>query len=108
RGAAGVFAPFRAGGDEPMAWQALQRIIATVTAASGGRFRIAFDPTLVRGMSYYTGPIFEIRYADSASSIAGGGRYDRMIGRLLGREVPATGFSIGFEPVIGILNERPT
>ena len=105
---AGAIPAFLAGGAEPMAWQALQRIIATVTAASGGRFRIAFDPTLVRGMSYYTGPIFEIRYADSASSIAGGGRYDRMIGRLLGREVPATGFSIGFERVIGILTERPT
>jgi len=104
---AGAIPVFLAGGAEPMAWQALQRIIATVTAASGGRFRIAFDPTLVRGMSYYTGPIFEIRYADSASSIAGGGRYDRMIGRLLGRDVPATGFSIGFERVIGILTERP-
>jgi histidyl-tRNA synthetase len=65
-----------------------------------------FDPTLVRGMSYYTGPIFEIRYRDTASSIAGGGRYDHMIGKLLGRDVPATGFSIGFERVIGILTER--
>src|SRR5713101_9991301 len=97
---------FLAGGAEPAAWQGLQRIIDTVAASAAGRFRIAFDPTLVRGMAYYTGPIFEIRYADSASSIAGGGRYDRMIGRLLGREVPATGFSIGFERVIGILMER--
>jgi len=98
---------FLAGGAEPAAWQGLQRIIDTVAASAAGRFRIAFDPTLVRGMAYYTGPIFEIRYADSASSIAGGGRYDRMIGRLLGRDVPATGFSIGFERVIGILTERP-
>jgi len=86
-------------------WSALTRIIETVDEAAGGRFQIAFDPTLVRGMSYYTGPIFEIRYRDSASSIAGGGRYDHMIGKLLGREVPATGFSIGFERVIGILTD---
>jgi histidyl-tRNA synthetase len=87
-------------------WRALTRIIDTVTDAGGGRFRIAFDPTLVRGMSYYTGPIFEIRHRTAASSIAGGGRYDRMIGKLLGREVPATGFSIGFERVINILMEQ--
>jgi len=83
----------------------LRRIIDTVGKAAGERFGIVFDPTLVRGMSYYTGPIFEIRYGDRASSIAGGGRYDRMIGKLLGREVPATGFSIGFERVIGLLME---
>jgi histidyl-tRNA synthetase len=87
-------------------WRALGRIIETVTQHADGRFRIAFDPTLVRGMAYYTGPIFEIRYRDASASIAGGGRYDRMIGKLLGRDVPATGFSIGFERVIGILLER--
>ena len=57
-------------------------------------------------MGYYTGPIFEIAAAGYPSSIAGGGRYDRMIGRLLGREVPASGFSIGFERLISILGER--
>jgi histidyl-tRNA synthetase len=87
-------------------WRALTRIIDTVAQAGGGRFRIAFDPTLVRGMSYYTGPIFEIRHENAVSSIAGGGRYDRMIGKLLGRDVPATGFSIGFERVVNILMER--
>jgi histidyl-tRNA synthetase len=87
-------------------WRGLTRIIDTVTEAGGRRFRIAFDPTLVRGMSYYTGPIFEIRYQNAASSIAGGGRYDQMIGKLLGRDVPATGFSIGFERVVAILMER--
>jgi histidyl-tRNA synthetase len=86
-------------------WRALRRILATVGGA-GRRYSIVFDPTLVRGMSYYTGPIFEIRYGTSASSIAGGGRYDRMIGKLLGRDVPATGFSIGFERVIGILMDQ--
>jgi len=91
---------------EAPVWRALGRIIDTVSEAAGGRFRIVFDPTLVRGMSYYTGPIFEIRHGSVASSIAGGGRYDRMIGKLLGREVPATGFSIGFERVVNILMER--
>lgn len=94
------------GGIDATVWTGLRRIIETVTQDAGGRFQIAFDPTLVRGMSYYTGPIFEIRYRDASASIAGGGRYDRMIGKLLGRDVPATGFSIGFERVIGILTER--
>jgi histidyl-tRNA synthetase len=87
-------------------WRGLQRILDTVGAQAAGRFRLVFDATLVRGMGYYTGPIFEIRHGDSTSSIAGGGRYDRMVGRFIGRDVPATGFSIGFERVIGILMER--
>jgi histidyl-tRNA synthetase len=91
----------------PEAFDALGRILDTVGDAGGGRFGIAFDPTLVRGMGYYTGPIFEIRSAAFASSIAGGGRYDEMIGKLLGREVPATGFSIGFERVIEIRRRAP-
>ncbi|HUE95282.1 MAG TPA: ATP phosphoribosyltransferase regulatory subunit, partial [Longimicrobiaceae bacterium] len=85
----------------------LRRIVETVEESAGGRFGIELDPTLARGMGYYTGPIFEIRYQDSASSIAGGGRYDRMVGKLLGRDVPATGFSIGFERVISLLMEAP-
>ena len=87
-------------------WHGLRRILDTVETQAGGRFRLAFDATLVRGMGYYTGPIFEIQHGDSTSSIAGGGRYDRMVGRFIGRDVPATGFSIGFERVIGILMER--
>jgi histidyl-tRNA synthetase len=83
-------------------WRGLGRILDAVEDAAS-RARVVFDPTLVRGMGYYTGPIFEIRYGTRASSIAGGGRYDRMIGKLLGRDVPATGFSIGFERVIEIL-----
>jgi len=94
------------GGMDATVWRGLHRIIETVGQDAAGRFRVAFDPTLVRGMSYYTGPIFEIRHRDASASIAGGGRYDRMIGKLLGRDVPATGFSIGFERVIGILMER--
>jgi histidyl-tRNA synthetase len=84
----------------------LSRVVDVVRAAAGGRFRIEFDPTLVRGMGYYTGPIFEITSSSfAAGSIAGGGRYDGMIGGLLGRHVPATGFSIGFERVVDILGK---
>jgi histidyl-tRNA synthetase len=88
------------------AWEGLQRILDTVEAQAAGRFRLVFDATLVRGMGYYTGPVFEVQHGESTSSIAGGGRYDRMIGRFIGKEVPATGFSIGFERVVGILMER--
>ena len=74
-------------------------------AQSGTHVEIRFDPTLVRGMGYYTGPIFEIAHTGYPSSIAGGGRYDDMIGRFLGRSVPACGFSIGFERLVEILEE---
>jgi histidyl-tRNA synthetase len=73
---------------------------------AGAQVDIRFDPTLVRGMGYYTGPIFEISHTGYPSSIAGGGRYDDMIGRFLGRPVPACGFSIGFERLVEILEER--
>lgn len=62
--------------------------------------RVAFDPSLVRGMGYYTGPIFEVHHPAGAGSIAGGGRYDGMIGRFAGSDTPACGFSIGFERII--------
>ncbi|HSE92761.1 MAG TPA: histidine--tRNA ligase [Methylomirabilota bacterium] len=93
---------------DPGVGRALERILGEVQHYGRGEFQIRFDPTLVRGMGYYTGPIFEVQYRQARSSIAGGGRYDRMIGRLLGRDVPATGFSIGFERVIGILMEEAT
>jgi histidyl-tRNA synthetase len=69
--------------------------------------RWLFDPTLVRGMGYYTGQIFEISHPDAAGSIAGGGRYDQMIGRSLGSEVPACGFSIGFERIVDLVAGAP-
>jgi histidyl-tRNA synthetase len=78
----------------------------TIEPLVASKARVSFDSTLVRGMGYYTGPIFEISMEGAPGSIAGGGRYDRMIGRMLGREVPACGFSIGFERVIGLLMER--
>jgi histidyl-tRNA synthetase len=88
------------------AWDTLATIIAAANAEIATGCRVRFDPTLVRGMGYYTGPIFEIAAAGYPSSIAGGGRYDRMIGRILGREAAASGFSIGFERLIAILAER--
>ncbi len=65
---------------------------------------LRFDPTLVRGMGYYTGTIFEIAHPGSGSSVGGGGRYDGMIGRFLGTDVPAAGFSIGFERVVDLID----
>lgn len=64
---------------------------------------VEFDATLVRGMGYYTGPIFEVAHKDRNFSVAGGGRYDKVVGRWLGREVPACGFSIGFERIADLV-----
>jgi histidyl-tRNA synthetase len=67
-----------------------------------------FDPTLVRGMGYYTGQVFEITHPDMPGSVAGGGRYDKLIGRSLGHDVPACGFSLGFERIVDLLARRPS
>tara|TARA_B100001989_G_scaffold251909_1_gene232340 strand:- start:331 stop:1581 length:1251 start_codon:yes stop_codon:yes gene_type:complete len=83
-------------------------IIEAVKATLPEGCSIVFDPTLVRGMGYYTGAIFEISANELSSSIAGGGRYDNMIGKYLRESVPACGFSIGFERIITILKERAT
>lgn len=83
----------------------LQEIIASVRATKASEFEIVFDPTLVRGMSYYTGTIFEIAMPQFGGSCGGGGRYDKMVGRFTGRDVPACGFSIGFERIILLLME---
>jgi histidyl-tRNA synthetase len=69
-------------------------------------FKIVFDPTIVRGMSYYTGTIFEIAMPELGISCGGGGRYDGMVGKFTGKDVPACGFSIGFERIILILMEQ--
>ncbi len=81
----------------------LASIFNAVHAMHPGKLR--FDPTLVRGMGYYTGPIFEIEHPESGSSIGGGGRYDGMVGRWLGTDAPAVGISIGFERAIDLLPE---
>ncbi len=84
----------------------LRRVIEVVQKQSKGVYNIEFDVTLIRGMGYYTGQIFEIVSNDFGSSIAGGGRYDKMIGRFQKEDVPAVGFSIGFERIFSILKER--
>ena len=81
----------------------LRGIISMAELSKNADFDIVFDPTLVRGMSYYTGTIFEIEMEQFGSSVAGGGRYDEMIGRFTGNPTPAVGFSIGFERIITIL-----
>ncbi|MEN9753091.1 MAG: hypothetical protein RL670_782 [Actinomycetota bacterium] len=82
---------------------ALASIFAAVESRHPGKLR--FDPTLVRGMGYYTGTIFEIEHPDSGSSIGGGGRYDGMVGRWTGSDVPAVGISIGFERAVDLVSE---
>lgn len=84
----------------------LETIISTVDACKTADFKIVFDPTLVRGMSYYTGPIFEISMDEFGGSVGGGGRYDEMIGKFTGQNVCACGFSIGFERIVMLLLER--
>ena len=84
----------------------LQTIIQSVDAVKTAKFKISFDPTLVRGMSYYTGPIFEIAMDEYGGSVGGGGRYDEMIGKFTGQNVSAVGFSVGFERIIMLLMER--
>ncbi|MDO4632635.1 MAG: histidine--tRNA ligase [Eubacteriales bacterium] len=84
----------------------LETIIRSVEQVKSANFRLVFDPTLVRGMSYYTGPIFEISIDGFAGSVGGGGRYDEMIGRFTGNQTPACGFSIGFERIVMLLLEK--
>ena len=84
----------------------LEMIITSVESAKEADFRMLFDPTLVRGMSYYTGPIFEISMDEFGGSVGGGGRYDEMIGKFTGNNTCACGFSIGFERIVMLLLER--
>ncbi|MCH5344804.1 MAG: histidine--tRNA ligase [Acetatifactor sp.] len=86
--------------------QNLQEIMDSVRATKSSDFEIVFDATLVRGMSYYTGTIFEVSMPEFGSSCGGGGRYDKMVGRFTGNDVPACGFSIGFERIIMLLMEK--
>ena len=82
------------------------RQIVEFTAASGAAAKIRIDPSLARGLSYYTGAIMEINVPDLAGSLAGGGRYDNLVGMFSGQEVPACGFSLGLERIIVIMTER--
>ena len=86
-------------------YENLQEIITAVEATKTAKFDLVFDPTLVRGMGYYTGTIFEIVMPELGAACGGGGRYDKMIGRFTGNDVPACGFSIGFERIVLLLME---
>lgn len=90
----------------PEAADGLEMIINCVEQEKEADFRMKFDPTLVRGMSYYTGTIFEISMDEFGGSVGGGGRYDKMIGKFTGQDTPAVGFSIGFERIVMLLLER--
>jgi histidyl-tRNA synthetase len=95
---------------DPAALADLVAIGEAVTAARGAapeEVLLQFDPFLVRGMGYYTGPIFELAHPSVPYSLGGGGRYDGMIGRFLGSEVPATGFSLGFERLVDLVAMPP-
>ena len=84
----------------------LSGIIDTSNALSEGKYSVEYDMTLVRGQGYYTGTVFEIESLEFGSSIAGGGRYDNLIGKFVKEQIPAVGFSIGFERIFSILSER--
>ncbi|MCR5655825.1 MAG: histidine--tRNA ligase [Butyrivibrio sp.] len=81
----------------------LQEIISSVDGTKAADFELVFDPTLVRGMSYYTGTIFEVAMPQYGGSCGGGGRYDKMVGKFTGQDTPACGFSIGFERIVMIM-----
>ena len=84
----------------------LRYVIAASQRVAGGRYAIAYAPSLVRGQGYYTGMVFEVTCPQFSGAVAGGGRYDNMVGKFIGQQVPAVGFSIGFERVCGILLEQ--
>lgn len=84
----------------------LKYIIKTAEEVAQGRYKVAYCPNLVRGQGYYTGVVFEIYSPEFNGAVGGGGRYDNMIGKFLGQNIPAVGFSIGFERICGILLEQ--
>ena len=84
----------------------LKYIISTAEKISGGKYKINYTPSLVRGQGYYTGVVFEIGSPDFSGAVGGGGRYDNLIGKFIGQQVPAVGFSIGFERICSILLEK--
>lgn len=86
--------------------EGIDSLMQNVSSSLGSEFEIVFDPTLVRGMGYYTGTIFEVEMAELNCSVAGGGRYDEMIGKFGANPTPACGFSIGFERIITILKDK--
>ena len=86
--------------------ETVRYVIDTAARLAGGRYQVEYTPSLVRGQGYYTGVVFEITCDTFNRAVAGGGRYDNMVGKFLGQTVPAVGFSIGFEPICAILLEQ--
>lgn len=93
---------------DPSLAEGLEHMIASVKELSGGSYEVVFDLSLVRGQGYYTGTVFEVESIDFKGAVAGGGRYDHLIGKFLNEEIPAVGFSIGFERIYSILMESGT
>jgi len=92
--------------DEGRAAFANLTAIATLADETSAKGRIVFDPSLARGLSYYTGAIMEINVSDLAGSLGGGGRYDNLVGMFLGQSIPACGFSLGLERILVVMGER--
>ena len=90
---------------DPVYIETLQQIIDSTSKLAEGRYEVVYDKSLVRGQGYYTGTVFEVESTEFGSSIAGGGRYDNLVGKFIGEDVPAVGFSIGFERIFSILTE---
>jgi histidyl-tRNA synthetase len=91
--------------EDASAAENLKYIVDTVKSVSNDSFDVEFDISLVRGQGYYTGTVFEVESTDFRGAISGGGRYDNLIGKFIGQQVPAVGFSIGFERIFAILKE---
>lgn len=89
----------------PSCTENLKKIIDESKAIANGRYGIEFDISLVRGQGYYTGTVFEVKSENFGSSVAGGGRYDNLVGKFVGESIPACGFSIGFERIFSIISE---
>ena len=86
--------------------ESLEYIMKSVNELCNGEFNVVFDLSLVRGQGYYTGTVFEVESIDFKGAIAGGGRYDNLIGKFLNQSIPAVGFSIGFERIFSILMQN--
>jgi histidyl-tRNA synthetase len=99
-------AAFVAGSDAGDRAVANLQAITQLTEQTNAAGKVRFDPSLARGLSYYTGAIMEINVADLAGSLGGGGRYDNLVGMFLGRNIPACGFSLGLERILVVMTER--
>ena len=91
---------------DPAIADGLKYVLDAAGRLAGGKYKVAYCPSLVRGQGYYTGMVFEVTCAAFSGAVAGGGRYDNMIGKFIGQQVPAVGISIGFERICGILAEQ--